>query len=135
MLRPVRPIVFLKNKTLAFFFKKTTGRTGRGLHSWSWAPPSLMFGARASQDGQRWCPSGARAAICGHLGHVLGHLGCHLRSSSAQDTTQMAEDGASGAIIGHLGHVSPTAKASNWYMEGSTSAQRFFHGIVTGNTK
>ena len=29
MLRPVRPVVFLKNKTLAFFFKKTTGRTGR----------------------------------------------------------------------------------------------------------
>jgi len=79
--------------------------------------------------------AGAQDAICGHLGHVLGHLGCHLRSSSAQDTTQMAEDSASGAIIGHLGHVSPTAKASNWYMVRSASAQRFFGGIVTGSTE
>ena len=79
--------------------------------------------------------AGAQDAICGHLGHVLDHLERHLRSSSAQDTTQIAEDGASGAIIGHLGHVSPTAKASNWYMERSTSAQRYFGGIATGSTE
>ena len=38
MLRPVRPVVFLKNKTLAFFFKKTTGRMGRSTEQ-----PSDLF--------------------------------------------------------------------------------------------